>query len=185
MAKDIDVKELVKLAAAEGARVALATVEKEQQKTRRGRKDRRLRNTKLLLKNYRLLKEHCEGAVFMDEQVEDESIVDFMAMMEEPGYSDKVFVESIGKSAARTQLIMQHIEKMMDIYKVISEQSGRKEDQRNYWIIWHFYVSDERLTIEEIADRFNVDRSTIYRAINSGTEILSALFFGIDGINKK
>ena len=33
MAKDIDVKELVKLAAAEGARVALATVEKEQQKT--------------------------------------------------------------------------------------------------------------------------------------------------------
>lgn len=185
MAKDIDVKELVKLAAAEGARVALATVEKEQQKARRGRKDRRLRNTKLLLKNYRLLKEHCEGAVYTDEQVEDESIVDLMNMMEEHHYSDKVFVESIQKSVARTHLMMQHIERMMNIYRVVCEKSGKEEDIRNYWIVWHSYITDERLTVEEVADRFNVDRSTIYRAINSGAEILSALFFGIDGINKK
>lgn len=179
MAKDIDIKELVKLAAAEGAKVALETVEKEQQKARRGRKDRRLRNTKLLLKNYRLLKEHCEGAVYIDEQVEDESIIDIMNMMEEHNYSDKVFVESIQKSVARTHLMMQHIERMMNIYRVVCEKSGKEEDIRNYWIVWHSYITDERLTVEEIAERFNVDRSTIYRAINSGAEILSALFSGL------
>ena len=108
-----------------------------------------------------------------------------MNMMEEHHYSDKVFVESIQKSVARTHLMMQHIERMMNIYRVVCEKSGKEEDIRNYWIVWHSYITDERLTVEEIADRFNVDRSTIYRAINSGVEILSALFFGIDGINKR
>ncbi|MDO5433335.1 hypothetical protein [Eubacterium sp.] len=185
MDKELDIKELMKMAAAEGARVAISTIEKEQQKARQGRKDKRLRNTKLLLKNYRLFKEHCAEAVFQDEQIEDEGILDIINMMEEHNYSDKVFVESIGKSVARTRLIMTHIETMMQIYKTVCEQSDKEEDLRNYWIIWHTYIGEERLSREEIAEKFNVDRSTMYRGINAGAEILSALFFGVDGIKKQ
>lgn len=57
-------KDIYEKAAAIGANEALKTFERERKKERSGREDRRLRNTKLLLRNYHMLKEHAENSVF-------------------------------------------------------------------------------------------------------------------------
>lgn len=49
------IRETAQLAALESARAVL----KEQAQRAAGRADRRLHNTKLLLKNYRMFKKHC------------------------------------------------------------------------------------------------------------------------------
>ena len=59
------IRETAKLAALESARAVL----KEQAQKAAGRADRRLHNTKLLLKNYRMFKKHCTGAVYTMNQV--------------------------------------------------------------------------------------------------------------------
>lgn len=57
------IQETARKAAREGAKEVIA----EQTRKAAGRCDRRLRNTKLLLKNYRMFKKHCTGAVYTDE----------------------------------------------------------------------------------------------------------------------
>lgn len=57
------IEETARKAAREGAKEVVA----EQARKAAGRCDRRLRNTKLLLKNYRMFKKHCTGAVYTDE----------------------------------------------------------------------------------------------------------------------
>lgn len=60
-----------RLAAEAGAKAALETLEKERQRESREMSDRRLRNTKLLLRNYRVIKEHADNAVYEVETEED------------------------------------------------------------------------------------------------------------------
>lgn len=55
-------QEIVKLAAEAGAKAAMETLEKERQRDRREMADRRLRNTKLLLRNYRVFCAHVDNA---------------------------------------------------------------------------------------------------------------------------
>lgn len=62
--KSLSQREIIRLAAEAGAQAALEAFEKERNKAVKGRYDRRLHNTKLLLRNYRTLKAHCENAIF-------------------------------------------------------------------------------------------------------------------------
>ena len=76
------IRETAKLAALESARAVL----KEQAQKAAGRADRRLHNTKLLLKNYRMFKKHCTGAVYTDESgehdgSEEETALELLDMM--------------------------------------------------------------------------------------------------------
>lgn len=178
-----NVESLVRLAAAEGAKAALATIEKEKQKERKSRHDRRLRNTKLLLRNFRMFKEHCRNAVFEASQL-DENAVDILDMMWNRSGSDS-FVESIKKSVQRTAIIMQHITEMLALYEVYCCKSPKAEDARRYRVIDALYIADDPLTAQQIAEREGIDLRTVYKDIDAAAEKLSALIFGIDGLNSE
>ena len=64
-------KDIYEKAAAIGAKEAMKTLVKERKKEQEKKVDRRLRNVKLLLKNYRMLKEHAENSVFGRTQMEE------------------------------------------------------------------------------------------------------------------
>ena len=61
-----------KQSAETAARIAIATYKSEVDKNNKSRNDRRLRNTKLLLSNYREFKEFTKSAVFSKKQIEEE-----------------------------------------------------------------------------------------------------------------
>lgn len=172
---------IAQIAGEAGARLALDIIDKEKKKAAKEHRDRRLHNTKLLLRNYRMLKGHCESAVYEAAQL-DVSEVNILELMERVFTNDEMYVESIKRSAERTHIIMSHVNEMLRIYEIYCSTSGAAEDRRRYNVIYDRYVADEPMTIAEIAEKENVDNSTVYRDINVAVEKLSALLFGIDGL---
>jgi hypothetical protein len=61
---DMDKELIVKLAAEAAVNAAMNYLAQQNQKEKKSRHDKRLRNTKLLLKHYPLLNEHCKESVF-------------------------------------------------------------------------------------------------------------------------
>ena len=45
------------------------------------------------------------------------------------------------------------------------------------------YISDDKLSRKELADKWSIDKSTTYNDEKIAIERLSALIFGIDGLN--
>lgn len=176
-------EEIIRLAAETGAKAAMETLEKERKREALEMSDRRLRNTKLLLRNYRVFKAHAVNAVYEVEPEEDPLQIIQELMM--PGKSPNLFVESIKRSVARTVTIVRHIETMLQLYQVYCFQYGSEEDERRWRVIEGLYVGNQKLSVAELAEREGVVERTIYKDIDVASERLSALIFGIDGIKKR
>lgn len=178
-------QDIVKLAAETGAKAAMETLEKERLRERRDMADRRLRNTKLLLRNYRVFCAHAANAVYEIDECEspDEILTDLMM----PGRDNSQFVESIKRSAARTATIVKHMETMMQIYHAYCFTTGTAEDERRWRVVNALYICDDegRMTIPELAKAEGVVERTIYKDIDIACERIAALMFGIDGIKRK
>lgn len=175
-------KEVVRIAAEAGAKAAMDRWEKERAKSMEERADRRLHNTMLLLKNFRLFKKHAENAVYQVEQL-DENVYDILETMER-SHSDTL-VDSIKNSAARTSMLVKHVGVMLGLYEVYCNGSSKPEDARRWRVIHGRFVSDSEMSVAELADQECVTDRTIRRDIEEGCEHLAALLFGVDGVRKR
>jgi len=176
---------VVEIAAREAARVAIEMWEKERHKETARRADRRLRNTKLLLTNYRSFSAHVRHAVSDINDIEEDSAIYILDMMDTYIDMNNVVIESIKRTASRTAVIVAHIDQMLDIYKKMCESSKRTEDIRRYFVIHSLYVNSNQMSILEIAEHENVDQRTVYRDLEIALDRLAALFFGIDGVRNQ
>lgn len=177
--------DIVKMAAEVGAKAAMETLEKERQRERAESADRRIRNTKLLMRNFRTFRDFAENAVYEVEEYESpEEILQDLMM---PGKDNAMFVESIKKSVARTVTIVRHMETMMQLYQAYCFKSGAAEDERRWRVINALYVDDgeDRKTVPQLAREEAVTERTIYKDIDIACERIAALMFGIDGIKRK
>lgn len=135
-AMEAAVTEAARVGAEIGAQASVKAVERERKKFRDARSDRRFRNTKYLLRNYNMLAKHCSNAVYdrATELTHHEGIEDILELLDEM-LDEGIQVESIMKSAARTQIIMDHVNRMLGIYKVYCTESQKPEEQRHYRVI--------------------------------------------------
>lgn len=109
-----EIDAMIQQAALAGAQAASDAMMVGQRKSEKEKIDRRLHNTDLLLRNYRTLKASYENAVYKSKEGEvTEVLEDIMTMKD-----DKVIVESIKTSAKRTAIMVQHIDKMLDVYRI-------------------------------------------------------------------
>lgn len=178
----VDNKELIRMAAEVGAKVAVDRLDKERAKAQTEKKDKRLHNTKLLLDNFRLFKRYTENAVYDAEQL-DESIYDILDMMERN--SGSCIVDSIKNSVARTATLVGHVEAMLGLYRTYCEASNKPEDNRRWRVVQWRYIDDYEKSIFEIAEQEGVSTRTIDRDVFTACDHLAALFFGIDGVCKQ
>lgn len=177
-------EEIWKGSAAIGAKEALKAFKQEREKEYRRNADRRLRNTKLLLRNYHMLKEHAENSVFGRTQI-GESAIDILESMMS-FYDDEVIIESIKRSATRTAVIVAHIETMFGLYHAYCDKSNnRNTDMRRYGIVWDIYMAKDTLSVCEAAKKYNISTRSAYDDIKIASERLSALIFGVDGLNAR
>jgi len=164
-------EEIVKIA----AEAALEYYKREQERQSKVKRDRRLRNTKLLLRNYRRFKIHCADNVRVLEELKDPNSFEYLDM-------DEMAIESIIKNKERTAAMVQYIDRMIEIYRILSERSKKPEDLRRFNTIYYLYIADDEKTVDELSDCHNIDRRSVYRDLNRGCEALSSLIFGVDGI---
>lgn len=172
-----ELEELIQKAAMSGAQVAADAMVLSQRRAEKEKVDRRLHNTELLLRNYRALKAGCENAVYESKKEEVTEVLDDIMTMRD----DKVIVESIKASSKRTAIMVSHIDKMLDVYRIYCGKMSEK-DKRRYKVIKSLYISKQPMTIVEISKKFGVSKVTIYDDIKIAKERLSSLFFGVDGL---
>ena len=175
-----ELQELMEKAAIAGAKAGIDRYEMELKDRQKKHRDKRYHNTKLLLRNYRMLRINAENSVFGRSQMEESAadILDNMMNM----YNDEVIVESIKTSATRTAIIVSHVKTMIHMYQICCEQSGNEIDKRRYDIIYGLYISDPKVTRKELMYKWNISSDTTYTDEKIAIERLSALIFGVDGL---
>lgn len=167
-----------------GAAAAIKAIEREQDKFRKRKLDRKLHNTKLLLKNYRTLQAHYKHAVYDVDSAEenDADFAEILARMNSGIYDDNMYIESIKQSCVRTKIIMTHVNSMLDIYEAACNKSGKTESARRWRVLRDLYLKPEAMTAEEIAKKENIGERTVYKDIDVCVNDLSTLFFGIGAL---
>lgn len=168
-----------------GAKAAVKAVERERRAYRKKQYDWKYQNTKLLLRNYRRLNAYYENAIFSIEDAAeaDVSFEDIMRSMGRPA-DEEIFVESIQKNYLATRIIMTHVNKMLDCYEIMCERSNRQDDKRHWRVLEGLYLSENYTPAEQIAKQEHIDKRTVYKDIDVCAADLTALFFGVGGIER-
>ena len=177
------IRDAAKIGAEAGAKAALDTMKKERENAIRTRKDRRLRNTKLLLRQYRTLKAGCMNSVYdaaeAASQAESVSIEALMWRLDEEDFH----LESLFHSAGRTYILIRHMDKMLDVYTYMCQKTEREDYKRHCRTIMSLYIEgDAAVTVESVATAEHVDKRTVYKDIDAAIDTLSTLFYGVDGL---
>lgn len=150
---------------------AVKAYESRHQKRKKEIRDRNLRNTELLLKNYTKLKDLCDDTI-------QETIPD-----DYPDFSlESLTLESLSMYRKKTFQMMNHVDKMLIAYEWNSKR-GPIEEQRRFKVLKLRYISEDRLTVKEIVELHNIDQSTVYRDTRQAIKDMSILLFGIDAID--
>ena len=179
-----ELEAIVRLAsetAVESYRKELERQQEQDGKARRERHHRVVNSAKMLLKNYRRFKKMTVSSVYGKDTGTNETLVELLELMQGIYRSGELEVVSIKDRVARTELMIEHIDAMLEVYKKDCNRSP--EGQRRYRVIYWMYLSeDESKTAEDIAEMENVVVRTVFRDIKTAYEELAVLFFGIDGV---
>lgn len=178
--ENLTYQEAVKIGIREGIKYIK---EQEYHKTTK-RYDRRLRNTRLLLKHYRDLKVHDRLADSSSDKIYEENAIDILDDVEAID-DDEQYVQAISRTKKRTAVIIGHMNRALKYYENICKGEGQLNERR-YKIIRYMYIdpteNDAIPTYEEVSGKFSITIKTVGRDVKSAIEDLSILFFGIDGL---
>lgn len=164
--------EHVALIARTAATAALEHLEKEKQKQEKQKHDRRLRNVKLLLRNYRSLAKHVEDIKLEIDVLNEKFELTYLD-------SDEFKILSIKRSKEKTLAMLRYVNKMLAVYKVMCEQTG---DERRYDAIYRMHIAEDKKTAEEISALQSVSVRTVFNDVEKACKDLTILMFGIDGV---
>ena len=174
-----ELNELIRKTAFETASETITKMEREQEAKTRAYKDKRLRNTKLLLRNYRMLKTGCEEAVWNREVAKKAAEeMDILMLMK---VNDRVVVDAIRQSSEKTAVILAHVDRMLEVYKSFCYKCGGRE-KRRYRALKIVYLNTEKLKMGEAASKLGITTQTLYADLAVAEESLASLFFGFDGL---
>lgn len=139
-------------------------------------KKRVFHNTRLLLKHYNELKDHIEHAVDDINKLDSHMLIesDFIDMEKE---TDELYIMSIKRSKTKTLIMVSHIDTALERLRKKQIESGTIE---RYEALIMFYIN--RMTYEDIQEKFQCSKNTPGRWINQMTNELSVYLFGIDGL---
>jgi hypothetical protein len=173
--QQILIEQIAKISAEVATQATIEYLNKVKLEEQRTKQDRRLHNTKLLLRNYRSFKVHCND---IREELSAEKETSVMEELEQNEFA----VEAIKRSKERTLAMVRFIDQMLQVYKTLCEQSDKLEDRRKHDTIYDLFISMNKKTYEQVAECQNRNVRTVYRDVNDAVKSLSVLVFGVDGI---
>lgn len=161
------------------AKTATEEFDKIQRERRAAEKDYRLKNTRILIKKYKQLKDFAGNAVSDITQLLQEEDI---ALLESMGCENLRVnkVNSIKDRVIFTNTVIGHIETMLSVYKSKCETSPKDEEKRRWRVLYAMYLADETGTPEDIAEREHISDRMVYRDIEAAVRDISNLFFGLE-----
>ncbi len=164
-----------------GVREGIKYIKEIEYRNTNKRYDRRLRNTKLLLKHYRELHIHESITNSSVEEIEYSNAIDILDDIDV--LDDETYIQSIGRTRTRTRIIINHIDKAIKYYEAICNTESKR---RKFNIIYDLFIDRNEDSIiptyDDIANRYKINSKTVARDVNVAIEELSILLFGVDGL---
>jgi predicted DNA-binding protein (UPF0251 family) len=176
---NITIDKAIEIGVQAGVKEALDRIQSSKEQKMKYRHDRRLRNTKLLLRNYNNFTKHCEKAVFTSTQLDNLNPVDILDECEDIE-DNELYVNSIKRTHDRTYIIIQHINTIMEFFKYRAEKENNDNALRRFNAIELVFV--EKISYEKVAEQLGISEKTVSRDVKQAVEELSSLIFGIDGV---
>jgi len=167
-------------AAQTGAAAALEHWEALQLQQRNQEQDKRLQNIKILLNNYHKFKALAENAVYDAEQADE--LVDLLLLMWDPTKKADRIVESIKRSALRTNIIVTHMDAMILSYRSMVYHNCSQVAKRRFETMYDRYIAQPMLSASEIAEKNSLDISVVYDDLDIAANNLASIMFGVDYI---
>lgn len=166
-----EVEAIVKIAAETAAQTALTEFNRRNEDMLAKKNERAYKNTTTLLEGYTAMKAHCKSAIAKAEDALTPS--DLQTVLYEVfNRRGLLQIETILASKRRTELIIEHIDKMLDVYRT----NCINNDKRYCECVIDRYIND--LTIAEIAEKHNTVERNVYRWLEKGIDDLSIYLFG-------
>ena len=131
--------------------------------------EKKLRNIKYLMENYRYLQNHIELEL---PSIEDDS----------PLTQKQLSLFSLLGYRERSREMMLFINDVLAEYKRIC-RAGNREENEKYDVIAGLYIDTHPLTYDMLAQKCNCAEKTVRRIERKALQELSVMLFGIDSIN--
>ncbi|WP_416353913.1 hypothetical protein ACNAN0_03820 [Agrilactobacillus fermenti] len=150
----------------------LKEFERQQSQKKKEHKDFRLRNTKILLREYRKLKAHVDIAP-------EAMITPDEYKLLSGGHQD---ISTLQRYKISTKHLLQFVDAILKAYKDYC-QAGDRFDQRRWQIINRMYLAKERQTLATLGDYYHIDSSVVGKERNKAVQDLSIMLFGMQGLD--
>lgn len=166
-----EVEAIVKIAAETAAQTALTEFNRRNEDMLAKKNERAYKNTTTLLEGYTAMKAHCQSAIAKAEDTLTPS--DLQTVLYEVfNRRGLLQIETILASKRRTELIIEHIDKMLEVYRITCINNNKHYCE----CVIDRYIND--LTIAEIAEKHNTVERNVYRWLEKGIDDLSIYLFG-------
>ena len=166
-----EVEAIVKIAAETAAQTALTEFNRRNDDLLAKKNERAYKNTTTLLEGYTAMKAHCKSAIAKAEDTLTPS--DLQTVLYEVfNRRGLLQIETILASKRRTELIIEHIDKMLEVYRITCINNNKHYCE----CVIDRYIND--LTIAEIAEKHNTVERNVYRWLDKGIDDLSIYLFG-------
>ncbi|WP_318766598.1 hypothetical protein [Lactiplantibacillus carotarum] len=164
-------KEQIELA----ARIGAETFRDTQRKGQKSDYEKKLRNTKLILENYRYLEKHVNVGLpkFNASDQEATALI--------PKWELSVY--ALLGFKARSKTMIEYVDLILKAYKEECDDNDNPAVQRRYRVIKSLYLNHPTISREKCAELFFVDHRTIDRDVKAAVHDLSILLWGADAIN--
>lgn len=164
---DEEIAMIVKLA----TQTAIEVYRKHNEDMLAKKNERAYKNTTTLLEGYTAMKAHCQSAIAKAEDTLTPS--DLQTVLYEVfNRRGLLQIETILASKRRTELIIEHIDKMLEVYRITCINNNKHYCD----CVIDRYIND--LTIAEIAEKHNTVERNVYRWLDKGIDDLSIYLFG-------
>lgn len=162
----------------------IAAYKNEHEETTRRKAGRLLYRTKTLLERYTQLNEYAQNSVYTLERAEEvnEGIADLKVLTKFGIFDDDKTLHNLKRSVVTVNMVMAHVNTMLEVYRKECESSASKVKQRQYRVIEYLYLSENKLNTKEIAELEGEYVRTIQNDAKQAREDLTALIFGLDGV---
>lgn len=179
------IEKLVAEGVAKGVRQGIEQYKNEEKLKEKITYDIKIKNTRLLLKNYRRFEKACIQAVVTEKDLESATVDEILDKLYCTTYDEITVVQSILTSKKRTEIIMSHIKRIINFYLFEADQSKNDEKWRKAHILNDLYVVGKyKPKINVMSEKYHISDRQIRRDANSAIEEIAVLMFGIDGIRK-
>lgn len=170
---------IVKLAAEEG----IAAYKREQEENLMKRTEKVRNSAKLLIQHYRKLKRMKDTSIYDTDTITDPTLSEIFKHILDECRKGEFHLTSIKKNSITTGMIMNHVDVQLENYKRECSKSPIVEIQRRYRVVEMMFLKENSMKAVEVAEIENIDKSNVYRTLEKAYNDLTALFFGIEGLD--